>query len=242
MIQIEHLTKVYGKDNRKAVDDFSLEVYPGDVFGFLGHNGAGKSTVIKCLIGAHPITEGSIRIFGHDITTDPIETKKLIGYVPDNHAMYEGLTGREYLNYIANLYLVSTEERRERLEKYASLFHIADALDKPIKSYSHGMKQKVTIIASLIHEPKVWILDEPLTGLDPTSIYQIKQCMKEHAAKGNIVFFSSHVIDVVQTVCNRVAVIGHGKLILTADLKELTSKKESLEDIYLRYVTNAESL
>ena len=241
MIKIEHLTKIYDKDDHAAVDDFSLTVNPGDIFGFLGHNGAGKSTLIKCLIGVQTITSGSIEIFGHNISTEPLETKKLIGYVPDNHATYEGLTGREYINYIANLYLVTTEERKERLAKYAELFKISGALDKPIKSYSHGMKQKITIIASLIHEPKVWVLDEPLTGLDPTSCYQIKECMREHAKKGNIVFFSSHVIDVVENVCNRIAVISHGELIFTDSLENISKQNKSLEDIYLEYVTNAES-
>ena len=241
MIEIKEFTKIYDKDKVPAVDNVTLTVNPGDIFGFLGHNGAGKSTLIKCLIGAQSITSGTIEVFGHNIATDPLETKKLIGYVPDNHATYEGLTGREYINYIANLYLVSTEDRKERLAKYADLFKISDALDKPIKSYSHGMKQKITIIASLIHDPKVWILDEPLTGLDPTSCYQIKECMREHASKGNIVFFSSHVIDVVENVCNRIGVISHGQLIYEGYVEEIKKSHKSLEKIYLKYVTNAES-
>lgn len=240
MIKISHLTKVYGKDKKKAVDDFSLEIKPGDIFGFLGHNGAGKSTLIKCLIGAQTITEGKISIFGHDITEEPIQTKMLVGYVPDNHAVYEGLTGREYVNYIADLYLVPTKERTERLNRYSNLFEITKALDKPIKSYSHGMKQKITIIAALIHDPKVWVLDEPLTGLDPKSIYQIKQCMKEQAERGNIVFFSSHVIDVVESVCTKICVISHGQLKCVYDLKDLKKDNIKLEDIYLEYVQNAD--
>ena len=239
MIEIEHFTKIYGKEKKKAVNDFSLTINSGEIFGFLGHNGAGKSTLIKCLIGVQPITEGSIKIFGHDISKDPLQTKLLIGYVPDNHAVYEGLTGREYVNYIADLFLVSTEDRIARLDKYAKLFEIETALDKPIKSYSHGMKQKITIIAALIHEPKVWVLDEPLTGLDPTSCYQIKECMKEHARKGNIVFFSSHVIDVVENVCTNIGVISHGKLKCTYSLDELKKENIKLEDIYLKYVQNA---
>lgn len=240
MIVIDHLTKIYGKDKKKAVDDFSLTVNPGDIYGFLGHNGAGKSTLIKCLIGAQPITSGSITVFGHDVTTEPIKTKMLIGYVPDNHAVYEGLTGREYVNYIADLYLVSTKDRKERLEKYSQLFEITKALDKPIKSYSHGMKQKITIIAALIHEPRVWVLDEPLTGLDPMSIFQIKECMKEHAKKGNIVFFSSHVIDVVENVCTKICVISHGQLKGEFDIAELKKQNIKLEQIYLKYVQNAD--
>lgn len=239
MIEIEHFTKIYGKEKKKAVDDFSLTINEGEIFGFLGHNGAGKSTLIKCLIGVQPITEGSIKVFGNDISKDPLKTKLLIGYVPDNHAVYEGLTGREYVNYIADLYLVSTEDRIARLDKYSKIFEIESALDKPIKSYSHGMKQKITIIAALIHNPKVWVLDEPLTGLDPTSCYQIKECMKEHARNGNIVFFSSHVIDVVENVCTRIGVISHGKLKCTYSLDELKKENIKLEDIYLKYVQNA---
>jgi len=241
MIEISHLTKVYGTSEQKAVNDFSLTVKPGEVFGFLGHNGAGKSTLIKCLTGIQPITDGSIKVFGKDIKVDPKGVKRMIGYVPDNHAVYEGLTGREYVNYIADLYLVTTEERTKRLEEYAEKFKITAALDKPIKDYSHGMKQKITIIAALIHEPKVWILDEPLTGLDPYSIYQIKQCMKEHAAKGNIVFFSSHVIDVVENVCTRIAIISHGEKKYEASIDNLKKQNIKLEDIYLQYVSNADS-
>lgn len=242
MIEISHLTKVYGNSTQKAVNDFSLTVKPGEVFGFLGHNGAGKSTLIKCITGIHPITEGTIKVYGHDIKVDPLGTKKLIGYVPDNHAVYEGLTGREYVNYIADLYLVPTKERQERLKKYSEMFKISQALDKPIKDYSHGMKQKITIIAALIHNPKVWILDEPLTGLDPYSIYQIKQCMKQHAKEGNIVFFSSHVIDVVENVCTRIAIISGGEKKYEASIADLKKKGEKLEDLYIKYVANFESI
>lgn len=241
MIEISHLTKIYGNSSQKAVNDFSLTIQPGQIFGFLGHNGAGKSTLIKCLTGIHPITDGTIKVYGHDIKVDPLGTKKLIGYVPDNHAVYEGLTGREYVNYIADLYLVSTEERKERLEKYSEMFKISQALDKPIKDYSHGMKQKITIIAALIHNPKVWILDEPLTGLDPYSIYQIKQCMKEHAKAGNIVFFSSHVIDVVENVCTNICIISAGVKKYEASLEDLKKQGVKLEDIYIKYVASFES-
>ena len=242
-IEVTNLTKIYKLKKRQtktAVDNISFTIPTGEIIGFVGPNGAGKSTLIKCLIGAQPITSGSISIYGHDITKEPIITKMLIGYVPDNHAVYEGLTGREYVNYIADLFLVSTEDRKERLKKYSELFEITKALDKPIKSYSHGMKQKITIIAALIHNPKVWVLDEPLTGLDPKSIYQIKECMKEHAAKGNIVFFSSHVIDVVENVCTKICVISHGQLRGEFDLRELKKQGVRLEDIYLKYVQNAD--
>ena len=240
MIEISHLTKIYGGSTQKAVNDFSLTVEPGEVYGFLGHNGAGKSTLIKCITGIQTITDGTIKVFGRDIKVDPKGVKRLIGYVPDNHAVYEGLTGREYVNYIADLYLVSTEERKARLEEFAEKFKISQALDKPIKDYSHGMKQKITIIAALIHNPKVWILDEPLTGLDPTSIFQVKECMKEHAKKGNIVFFSSHIIDVVERICDRIAIMKKGHIQTVVSLKELEKKKINLEDFYLETIGETE--
>src|SRR5690606_9117149 len=186
--------KRYGKSSRYAVKNFSLEVAPGEIFGFLGHNGAGKSTTIKSMVGIQSITEGEIFLDGYSIKTQPVEAKLRIGYVSDNHAVYEKLTGREYIHYVADLYRVPKEVRDQRLEELLKKLSLAHAIDQEVKSYSHGMKQKLVVIASLIHEPPIWILDEPLTGLDPTSAYQIKESMKEHAAKGNIVFFSSHVI------------------------------------------------
>jgi ABC-2 type transport system ATP-binding protein len=235
-IKISHFSKIYGKNKTKAVDDFSLEVHQGEIFGFLGHNGAGKSTVIKSLVGIQSITEGTIEVCGFDIQKNPLQAKLMIGYVPDNHAVYERLTGREYVSYIADLFLVSTEDRKTRLEKYAKMFGLEEALDKQIKTYSHGMKQKISVIASLIHNPKVWVLDEPLTGLDPTSAYQIKECMKEHAKAGNIVFFSSHVIEVVENICDRIAVIKKGHLVTIESIRDLKARGISLESIYLKYV------
>lgn len=235
-IKISHFSKIYGKNKTKSVDDFSLEVYQGEIFGFLGHNGAGKSTVIKSLVGIQALTEGTIEVCGFDIEKNPLQAKLMIGYVPDNHAVYERLTGREYVSYIADLFLVSTEDRKTRLEKYIKMFGLEEAIDRQIKTYSHGMKQKISVIASLIHDPKVWILDEPLTGLDPTSAYQIKECMKEHAKAGNIVFFSSHIIEVVENICDRIAVIKKGKLVTIEDVKALKQKGISLEQIYLQHV------
>jgi len=233
MLKISHFSKQYGSSKNKAVDDFSLEVYAGEVFGFLGHNGAGKSTTIKSLVGIQSITEGEMEICGYSIKTQPLEAKLHIGYVSDNHAVYEKLTGREYIHYVADLYKVSKEEREERLEKYLERFALAFAIDNEIKSYSHGMKQKLVVIASLIHQPKVWILDEPLTGLDPTSAFQIKECMREHANKGNIVFFSSHVIEVVEKICDRIAIIGKGKLEGVYVIKDLLATGTSLEQLYM---------
>lgn len=235
MIKISHFSKKYGGSDRFAVKDFNLEVYDGEVFGFIGHNGAGKSTTIKSLVGIQSITEGTMEICGYDIEKQPLQAKLNIGYVSDNHAVYEKLTGREYINYVADLYLVSKEDRTRRMEKYVGMFGLENSIDNEIKSYSHGMKQKIVVIAALIHNPKVWVLDEPLTGLDPTSAYQIKECMKEHAKAGNIVFFSSHVIEVVEKICDRIAIISHGELKGVYDVKELTASGKSVEELYLGF-------
>lgn len=236
MISIRNFSKKYGNSNQYAVKDFSLEVHKGEVFGFLGHNGAGKSTTIKSLVGIQSITEGDMDICGYSIKTQPLEAKLNIGYVSDNHAVYEKLTGREYINYVADLYQVSQEDRASRLTTLLEEFNLNHAIDQEIKSYSHGMKQKLVVIAALIHEPPVWILDEPLTGLDPTSAYQIKKSMKEHAEKGHIVFFSSHVIEVVEKICDRIAIITKGELQGIYDMKELREKKMSLEELYMHNV------
>lgn len=237
LLKISHFTKRYGNSETKAVDDFSLEVHAGEVFGFLGHNGAGKSTTIKSIVGIQSITEGEIEICGYSIKTQPMEAKLRIGYVSDNHAVYEKLTGREYIHYVADLYMVPQDVREKRLEEYLERFSLAYAIDREIKSYSHGMKQKLVVIASLIHDPKVWILDEPLTGLDPTSSFQIKECMRAHADKGNIVFFSSHVIEVVEKICDRIAIIGKGRLEGIYDVKKLLADGDSLENLFMRSVS-----
>ena len=240
MIEIKDFTKIYAGSTKPSVNHLSLTIKDGEVYGFLGHNGAGKSTTIKSLVGIQSITEGKMIINGYDITKQPVEAKLQIGYVSDNHAVYEKLTGREYINYIADLYMVSKEDREERINKYLKMFNLEEAIDREAKSYSHGMKQKLVVIASLIHDPKVWILDEPLTGLDPTSSHQIKECMKEHASRGNIVFFSSHVIEVVEKICTRICIISHGELMCEYSLKELQKKGIALEDLYLKYVSGEE--
>lgn len=236
-VVISHFTKIYDGDTRKAVDDFSLEINPGTVYGFLGHNGAGKSTTIKSLVGIQTITSGTIEINGYDIVRQPVEAKMEVGYVSDNHTVYEHLTGREYINYVADLYMVKEEDRDARIAKYAKMFMIEDAIDREIKGYSHGMKQKIVVIASLIHAPKVWVLDEPLTGLDPTSSHQIKTIMKEYAEEGNIVFFSSHVIEVVEKICDSICIINGGKLVGTWNIKDLASEGLTLQDLYVKYVS-----
>ena len=240
MIKIEHFTKIYNGSTRKSADDINLEIHAGEVFGFIGHNGAGKSTTIKSLVGIQSITEGRIEVEGYDITRQPMEAKMHIGYVSDNHAVYEKLTGREYVNYVADLYRVSRADREARLDKYVKMFHLEEAIDREIKGYSHGMKQKIMVISALIHNPKVWVLDEPLTGLDPTSAYQIKQCMREHANEGNIVFFSSHIIEVVERICDRIAIISGGKICQHSTMDEIRASGKTLEEIYLQYIDGPE--
>lgn len=237
-IKIENFAKKYSKNDFYSVKDFNLEVNAGEVFGFIGHNGAGKSTVIKSLVGMQTITNGKMFVCGVDIAKEPDKAKSLIGYVPDNHALYERLTGREYIRYVADLYLVNPLVREQRISEYIKRFAIEKEVDRQIKSYSHGMKQKISVISALVHNPKVWILDEPLTGLDPTSTYQIKECIKEHAKKGNIVFFSSHVIEVVENVCQRIAVIKAGTLRIVDTVENIKKKEGSLEKLYLKYVVN----
>ena len=236
MIEIKNFTKIYSGSTKKAVDNLSLTIDNGLVYGFLGHNGAGKSTTIKSIVGIQTITSGQIIVEGYDVAKQSVEAKLNIGYVSDNHAVYERLTGREYINYIADLYMVSQKERDERIAKYTKMFKLEDAIDQEAKSYSHGMKQKLVVIASLIHDPKVWILDEPLTGLDPTSSYEIKECMREHANRGNIVFFSSHVIEVVEKICDKICIINHGKLQCEYTMDEIHEKGISLEELYMKYL------
>lgn len=234
--ELIHFSKKYSTSKVYAVNDANLEVHGGEIFGFLGPNGAGKSTIIKSTVGIQPISEGNIRICGYDVKSQPVEAKKLIGFVPDHYALYERLTGREYVNYIADIYHVSREDRDTRIEKYIKLFQMENAIDNKIITYSHGMKQKITIMSALVHNPRVWILDEPLTGLDPTSIFQVKECMKEHAKAGNIVFFSSHIIDIVEKLCERVAIIKKGQIQCVKTVKEIEASGVSLEQFYLNTI------
>lgn len=235
MIKISNLTKRYANGEVKAVDDITLDIKGGEIFGFLGPNGAGKSTTIKCLTGILPYSEGHINICGFDLRENPVEAKKRIGYVADEHILYESLTGLQYVNFIADIFGVSPEDRKERTEKYAELFDMKENLNSKIQSYSHGMKQKISIISALVHDPEVWILDEPMTGLDPKSSYELKQLMIELAKEGKTVFFSSHVMEVVEKLCTKVAIINKGKLVTVCDMKELQEKRSdmSLEDLFL---------
>ena len=233
---LRNFSKKYGNSDVYAVEGANLEVNGGEIFGFLGPNGAGKSTIIKTIVGIQPITSGEIEVCGYDINSQSVESKRQIGYVPDHYALYEKLTGREYINYIADLYKVPLDERNQRIDNYVKRFELEQAFDNQIKTYSHGMKQKITIMAALVHDPKVWILDEPLTGLDPNSIYQVKECMKERAREGNIVFFSSHIIDVVERICDKISIIKKGKILLTKSVKEIEDSGISLEDFYMKTI------
>lgn len=235
-IQLKGFSKKYGTNTQYSVENANLDVHGGEIFGFLGPNGAGKSTIIKSIVGIQTITSGSIEICGYDVEKQPVQSKLNIGFVPDHYALYENLTGREYINYIADLYRVSRKDRDATIEKYVKSFQLTGSFDNQMKTYSHGMKQKIAIMAALVHNPKVWILDEPLTGLDPTSIHEVKECMKEHAAKGNIVFFSSHIIDVVEKICDRIAIIKKGKIRAEATIKELDEKGIELESFYLETI------
>ena len=241
MIKLNGISKSYGKSDVKAVDFLRLEIKDGEIFGFLGPNGAGKSTTIKMITGILTPDEGTIEINGIDISENPIQAKMDIGFVPDNHETYETLKGIEYLNFIGTMYKVENSVLQTRIKEYADMFSLTEALPNMISSYSHGMKQKLMIIAALIHEPKVWVLDEPLTGLDPQSAFTLKQLMRKHADNGNTVFFSSHVIDVVEKVCDRVAIINHGKLVVVDTLEKIKKNKDvSLENLFLTVTANGE--
>lgn len=235
MIQISNFSKTYSGSGVKAVDDISFTVSDGEIFGFLGPNGAGKSTTIKCMTGILSFSDGHIVINGSDIKDYPVEAKKKIGFVPDEHVIYEGLTGMQYINFIADVFDISNQNRKELMDKYLPLFGMQDKINDKISSYSHGMKQKVSILAALVHDPEVFILDEPMTGLDPQSSYELKTVMQDFAKSGKTVFFSSHILDVVEKLCTRVAIIDNGRLITVLDIKELKERRSdlSLEEFFL---------
>ena len=230
---LRDFSKRYSTSDVYAVYKANLEIDGGQIFGFLGPNGAGKSTIIKSIVGIQTITSGEIEVSGYDVNKQSVEAKMQIGFVPDHYALYENLTGREYINYIADLYNVPRKDRDERIAEYVKRFRLETAIDNPMKTYSHGMKQKITIMSALVHNPKIWILDEPLTGLDPESIFQVKECMKEHAARGNIVFFSSHIIDVVENICDRIAIIRKGQILCTKTVAEIKASGVPLEQFYM---------
>ncbi|HDR7737740.1 ABC transporter ATP-binding protein [Bacillus thuringiensis] len=240
MIEIKNVSKSYN-GSTYAVKDLSLSVPSGEIFGFLGPNGAGKSTTIKMITGIHGVDKGTITINGKNIMEEPMEAKKTFGYVPDSPDMFLRLKGIEYLNFMADMYEVPKEVRQERIESLAKKFDLYNALSDQIQSYSHGMRQKIVIIGVLVHEPDVWILDEPLTGLDPKSAYILKEMMREHADKGKIVFFSTHVLEVAEKICDRVAIINKGNLQFKGNLDEMRDhfkSNESLEKMFLEMTGN----
>ncbi|HDR7776617.1 TPA: ABC transporter ATP-binding protein [Bacillus tropicus] len=240
MIEIMNVSKSYN-GSTYAVKDLSLSVPSGEIFGFLGPNGAGKSTTIKMITGIHGVDKGTITINGIDIMKNPMEAKRTFGYVPDSPDMFLRLKGIEYLNFMADMYEVPKEVRQERIESLAKKFDLYNALSDQIQSYSHGMRQKIVIIGVLVHEPNVWILDEPLTGLDPKSAYILKEMMREHADKGKIVFFSTHVLEVAEKLCDRVAIINKGNLQFKGNLDEMRDhfkSNESLEKMFLEMTGN----
>lgn len=231
MISISHLTKIYPGAKKPAVNDLSLTIADGEIFGFIGHNGAGKSTTIKSIVGILDYEGGEILINGINLKEKPLECKKTIAYIPDSPDIYEFMSGIEYLNFICDIFDVDNI-RNERIERYATLFEIKDVLADPIKTYSHGMKQKLSIVAALCHEPKVLILDEPFVGLDPKASYQLKKIFKERCANGMSIFFSTHVLEVVEKLCDHVAIIKDGQLVANGKVSEVKGDK-SLESIFL---------
>ena len=231
MLTIKNISKTYKKSSVKAIDDVSIEIEDGDIFGFIGPNGAGKSTTIKCVVGIHSYDSGEILFDGKSIKDDPIAYKKKIAYVPDNPDIYEHLTGIAYLDFIANVFGMG-EEKNELIHKYAAKFGIEDKLANPVKSYSHGMRQKLQLISALIHSPKLLVLDEPFVGLDPKATFDLKEIMKELCANGTMIFFSSHVLEVVEKFCNKIAIIKNGKIIAQGKTEDVKGD-ESLEDKFM---------
>lgn len=235
MIEIKNVSKSYVK-GKKTINDLNLEIKNGEIFGFLGPNGAGKTTTIKMITGVLDIDEGDILIDNISIKENPIMAKKEFGFVPDNPDLFLKLKGIEYLNFLADIYNVSKEDRKIRIEKYSKMFDMFENLNDRIQSYSHGMRQKIIVIGAMLHNPKNWILDEPMTGLDPKSAHDLKNLMKEHSSKGNCVFFSTHVLEVAEKLCDRIGIINKGKLIFVGTYEEMKKKfKEdaSLEDLFL---------
>ena len=230
MIEIKNVTKKYG--NKKAVDDVSFKVNDGDIFAFIGHNGAGKTTLIKAIVGIHDFDEGDILINGKSIKDNPIECKKEMAYVPDNPETYEHMKAIDYINFICDMYEVDTETREKNIKKYAKLFEMEDKLNDTIDSYSHGMKQKIVLISALAHEPKILIMDEPFVGLDPKAVFDIKEVLNEMVKEGKTVFYSTHILDVAEKLCSRVAIIKNGKLIKAGNMKEIKGDK-SLEKVFM---------
>ena len=230
MLHIEHLTKIYG--DKKAVDDLTLHIAPGEIYGFIGHNGAGKTTTIKSCCGILQFDRGEIAVDGVSLKRDPIECKRRLAYIPDNPDLYEFLSGIRYLNFIADIYGVSAPDRAARIRRYGDLLELTDDLAQPVSAYSHGMKQKLAIIAAWLHDPRLIIMDEPFVGLDPKASHTLKVMMREHCDRGGAIFFSTHVLEVAEKLCDRVAIIKSGRLVKAGTMEDVKGDT-SLEDVFL---------
>lgn len=239
MLEIKGLTKCYGE--KTAVDDLSLHIAPGTIYGFIGHNGAGKTTTLKAAVGILDFDKGEILIDGKSIKDDPIACKRVLAYIPDNPDLYEYMTGIKYLNFIADIFGVSPEARKERIEKYAGLFELTKDLAQPVSAYSHGMKQKLAIIAALLHEPKLILMDEPFVGLDPLASHQLKTQMKAFCAQGGAIFFSTHVLEVAEKLCDRVAILRKGQLVREGAMEQVRGD-DTLEEVFLELEDTGEAL
>ena len=235
MLRIEHLTKQYG--DKKAVDDLSLHIKPGEIYGFIGHNGAGKTTTIKACCGILPFDSGEIYIGGKSIKASPLECKSMLAYIPDNPDLYDFMTGIQYLNFVADIFGVSASRREELIHLYADTFELTSDLAEPVSAYSHGMKQKLALISALIHEPKLIIMDEPFVGLDPKASHQLKEIMRKICDEGGAIFFSTHVLEVAEKLCDRIAIIKGGRLIKFGTMEEVRGD-ESLESVFLELEEN----
>ena len=230
MLKIEHLTKSYGE--KKAVDDLSLHIAPGEIYGFIGHNGAGKTTTLKSVVGIQQFDQGEIFVGGVSMQKDPLACKKQLAYIPDNPDLYEYMTGIQFLNFIADIFGISVQERQERIHNYADRFELTDDLAQSIAAYSHGMKQKLAIIAAWIHQPKLIVMDEPFVGLDPKAAHLLKGMMREICDQGGAIFFSTHVLEVAEKLCDKIAIIKAGRLIRFGTMEEVKGD-DSLEDVFL---------
>ena len=230
MIEIKNVTKKYGENI--AISDISFNVNDGEIFGFIGHNGAGKTTLIKSIVGIHEFDQGEIIINGKSIMRNPIECKKQMAYVPDNPELYENMKAIDFINFICDMYEVGLEERTKNINNYAKLFEIENNLNEPISSFSHGMKQKIALISALAHNPKILIMDEPFVGLDPKAVYDVKEIMNEMIKEGKTIFFSTHILDVAEKLCSRVAIIKKGKILKVGNMDEVKGDK-SLENVFL---------
>jgi len=230
MLRIKHITKRYGE--KCAVNDLSLHIQPGEIYGFIGHNGAGKTTTLKAAIGLLQPDQGEIFVCGHSIQKEPLLCKQMMAYIPDNPDLYEFLTGHQYFDFVADIYKISLADRQQRVAQYSQLLDITDALSQPISTYSHGMKQKTAIIAALLHQPKLILMDEPFVGLDPLASHQLKQLMHQHCENGGAIFFSTHVLEVAEKLCHKIALLRNGYLLAAGTMEEIRGES-SLEEVFL---------